>query len=268
MRSAPVWGVAGLGLGMVELVSGDGVEGADELREEHGEHLDGAGALGVLGDGALVVGHGPGVAAAARVEGLGRLVAVGVGGGGGLLLHELTPPVGVQVAESLPLCQTIHPWWGGGQPASTVRAGTCRREPAAAASRCAGWAWPMRGGLSLATAREEGASHERGPCGVPQRHPRALALRRRVLGGDCGGGVRGRFLSRVLGGDCGGGVRGRFLSRGQGDYETHDYDSAEGEDKPEHIKHTRCLDRILSKSIEAPNHQCERGEDPKRALPS
>lgn len=74
---------------MVELVS---VKGAHELGEGHGEHLDGASALGVFGDGAPVVGHGPCVVLTARVEGLGRVVAVGVGGG--LLLDELPPPVG------------------------------------------------------------------------------------------------------------------------------------------------------------------------------
>lgn len=103
---------------MVELVS---VEGAHELGEGHGEHLDGASALGVFGDGAPVVGHGPCVVLTARVEGLGRVAAVGVGGG--LLLDELPPPVGVQEAEYLPMCQTAYHGWGGVYPASAVRAG-------------------------------------------------------------------------------------------------------------------------------------------------
>ena len=57
----------------------------------------------------------------ARVEGLGRVVAAGVGGG--LLLGELSPPVGVQEAEYLSMCQTAYPGWGGVYPARAVKAG-------------------------------------------------------------------------------------------------------------------------------------------------
>lgn len=103
---------------MVELVSG---EGAHELGEERGEHLDGVSALGVFGDGAPVVGHGPCVVLTAHVEGLGRVVAVGVGAGP--LLDEPPPPVGVQEAEYLPMCQTTYRGWGGVYPPSAVRAG-------------------------------------------------------------------------------------------------------------------------------------------------